>query len=209
MNFDSLASAFSLIFHIIMGENLLEAVVVTIKYTGWPSVIYFVILVITGRYILIQMFLAFVLGAFEASREKINFAHLASKAFISRMAKKKKKTMGPLKSKCNWICIPLWLVSLNEEAKEKLIAALENRLEDKSIKSIPDIKEGRDSEVREKSESEETSRKDSKVAQLGDGPLPSPSPGGNLFKRLQSVKEFTKLKNELKHQATMRRQDTI
>lgn len=107
MNFDSLHAASSAVLHILLGENLTEIMIPSIRYAGWTSIIYFLVLLVTGKYLLIQLFLGFVLGTFEISREKINFAHLASKAFISRMSKKKnvkrkvnKNSSIILKSKC-------------------------------------------------------------------------------------------------------------
>lgn len=110
MNFDSLYSSSTCVLHILLGENLTEIMIPTIRYAGWLSILYFIVLLVTGKYLLIQLFLGFVLGTFEISREKINFAHLASKAFISRMARNNKKkpvrksnrnSSIILKSKCN------------------------------------------------------------------------------------------------------------
>jgi hypothetical protein len=49
------------------------------------------------------MFLAVILGNFEDARDKINFAHIATKAFISRLTKKKKLAGNVLSHKSRGI----------------------------------------------------------------------------------------------------------
>ena len=72
-----------------MGEQFLEVVLSVIRAVGWTSIIYFLCLTITGKYLLLQMFLAVILGAFEEAREKVTFGQITSKAFVARILRKR------------------------------------------------------------------------------------------------------------------------
>ncbi len=84
-NFDTLKEAYTTVFQVLLGENFNEVVFSAIRGTGWTSVIYFMALVITGKFLLLQMYLAVILGQFESAREKTSFKHITAKAFITRI----------------------------------------------------------------------------------------------------------------------------
>lgn len=96
--------AFTVVFQVIVGENFLGVVLSAIRAVGWGSIAYFLILIIVGKYLLVQLFLAIILGAFGQAREQTNYQHLASRFIISKILKKKKprglnfKSIFPLSS---------------------------------------------------------------------------------------------------------------
>ena len=79
-----------MVFQVIIGEDILGVVLSAIRSVGWISMIYFTILIITGKYLLIQLFLAITLGNFEETRYRINYGHITSKLVIFKMLKRKK-----------------------------------------------------------------------------------------------------------------------
>jgi Ion transport protein len=89
-NFDTLKEAYTSVFQILVGENFNQVVFSAILAIGWSSVIYFVTLVVTGKFLLLQMFLAVILGNFEEARDKVSLKQLTAKAVIERIMRKKK-----------------------------------------------------------------------------------------------------------------------
>lgn len=77
-------------FQVLVGENFNQVVFSAILSTGWSSIIYFVFLVVAGKFLLLQMFLAVILGNFEEAREKVSLKKLTAKAVINRMLRKRK-----------------------------------------------------------------------------------------------------------------------
>jgi hypothetical protein len=89
-NFDSLKEAYTSVFQILVGENFNQVVFSAILALGWSSIIYFIFLVVTGKFLLLQMFLAVILGNFEEAREKVSLKKLTAKAVINRIMRKRK-----------------------------------------------------------------------------------------------------------------------
>ncbi len=89
-NFDTLKESYTVVLQVTIGEDFLEVMIDTMRAVGRSGFIYFITLILFGRYILGQMFLAIILGKFEDARNRINYAHLATKAFIAKIANKKK-----------------------------------------------------------------------------------------------------------------------
>lgn len=89
-NFDTLKEAYTVIFQVIVGEGVLEVILSTIRATGWVSVIFFIIIIITGNYLLIQLFLAIILGAFAEARDKVNYGQATSKFVVARLFQRKR-----------------------------------------------------------------------------------------------------------------------
>ena len=95
-NFDTLKEAFTVIFQVIVGEGVLEVILSTIRATGWVSVIFFIIIIITGNYLLIQLFLAIILGAFAEARDKVNYGQATSKFVVARLFRKRTRKIESL-----------------------------------------------------------------------------------------------------------------
>ena len=89
-NFDTLYEAYTVVFQVIVGEDVLGVVLSAIRATSWLSILYFIILIVTGKYVLIQLFLAITLGNFEEARVQVNYGYLTSRFIIFKMFKRKK-----------------------------------------------------------------------------------------------------------------------
>lgn len=73
------------VFQVLVGDDFLVVLLTGIRAIGWSAVVYFIFLVLIGKYLLIQLFLAIILGLFEDSRMKANYDQSTSKAFISKI----------------------------------------------------------------------------------------------------------------------------
>eukprot|EP00899_Mesostigma_viride_P026282 jgi/Mesvir1/6839/Mv09018-RA.1 len=65
-NFNGIFNSLMLIFQVLTMENWNEIMLETVRYTSWGSAAFFVIWVIIGKYILLALFLAVTLEAFES-----------------------------------------------------------------------------------------------------------------------------------------------
>lgn len=68
MNFDNLFSALLTVFEVIIGENWNSVMYDHIRAVGMHASLYFIILVITGNIIMLNLFLAILLGNFDRAR---------------------------------------------------------------------------------------------------------------------------------------------
>ncbi len=71
-NFDDLSSAIITIFIVLVGENWNEVMFDTANATGWGATVYFCFLVVLGNFIMLNLFLAILLGNFEEARSIMN-----------------------------------------------------------------------------------------------------------------------------------------
>ena len=67
-NFDNIFSALLTVFEVIIGENWNSVMYDHIRAVGMMSALYFIILVITGNIIMLNLFLAILLGNFDRAR---------------------------------------------------------------------------------------------------------------------------------------------
>jgi len=112
-NFDTLKEAYTVVFQVVVGEDVVGVVLSAIRATNWLSTLYFIILIVTGKYVLIQLFLAITLGNFEEARVQVNYGHLTSRFIIFRMFKRKKNQKASIYSvlhsyRSNWRKITQW-----------------------------------------------------------------------------------------------------
>jgi voltage-dependent calcium channel L type alpha-1D len=95
-NFDILLQAFITIFQVLVGENWNEVMYTSMRSeVGWISALYFITLVVLGNIIMLNLFLAILLGNFdEASvlmNEKKYFEKMKAKELRSMREEKLKK----------------------------------------------------------------------------------------------------------------------
>ncbi|DBA00730.1 TPA: hypothetical protein N0F65_001201 [Lagenidium giganteum] len=69
-NFDTLLWSLVTVFQVLTGENWNEVLYDGWRSTGWSAVLYFVSLVVMGNFILLNLFLAILLGNFEESSDE-------------------------------------------------------------------------------------------------------------------------------------------
>ena len=84
-NFDTLIQALTTVFQVLVGDNFLEVMLQALRANGWSGIVYFIFLILFGKYLLVQLYLAIILGLFEESRRKANYDESTSKAFISKI----------------------------------------------------------------------------------------------------------------------------
>jgi hypothetical protein len=136
-----LIQSYTVVFQVLVGEDLLEVVLSVIRAVGWTSIIYFILLTITGRYLLLQMFLAVMLGAFEEARQKVNFGQITSKAFISKILRRrnsKKYDQLILSSHKDNMVHPGSLLIYEDNPIESKLVGLMNKHHD-AIKAVANI----------------------------------------------------------------------
>ena len=71
-NFNSLQHAIITIFIVLVGENWNEVMFHTVYAVGWGAAIYFCCLVVLGNFIILNLFLAILLGNFDEARAIMN-----------------------------------------------------------------------------------------------------------------------------------------
>lgn len=71
-NFNSLHHAIITIFIVLVGENWNEVMFDTANAVGWGATVYFCCLVVLGNFIILNLFLAILLGNFEEARAIMN-----------------------------------------------------------------------------------------------------------------------------------------
>ncbi|CEM24784.1 unnamed protein product [Vitrella brassicaformis CCMP3155] len=88
-NFDNFFNSFITVFIVLSGENWNEVMIKTIRHVGYYSLIYFVLLLIVGNLILLNLFLAILLGSFTDARTQtfktylLNFIELCQKMGVT------------------------------------------------------------------------------------------------------------------------------
>ena len=67
-NFDSISSAFLTVFNIMIGAGWSDIMFDAMRCSGWMASIYFILLYIMGGIILLNLFLAIMLGNFDKAK---------------------------------------------------------------------------------------------------------------------------------------------
>ena len=64
-NFDSLMWAFVTVFQVLLGDDWNSVMYNCIRCTGWAASLYFIVLILFGNVIMLNLFLAILIGKFE------------------------------------------------------------------------------------------------------------------------------------------------
>lgn len=88
-HFDELHSAIITIFIVLVGENWNEVMFDTTNAIGWGATVYFIFLVVIGNFVMLNLFLAILLGNFEEARAIMNN--------IKKLEKEMKRNSNQLK----------------------------------------------------------------------------------------------------------------
>lgn len=84
-NFDSLPAAVMTVFQVLTTENWNVVMYDGWRAMGWFGVLYFVMLIIIGNFIALNLFIAILLGNFEGVEELLNVRWVCSRKLCSRV----------------------------------------------------------------------------------------------------------------------------
>ncbi len=130
-NFDELHFAIITIFIVLVGENWNEVMFDTTNAIGWGATIYFVFLVVIGNFVMLNLFLAILLGNFEEARAIMNN--------IKKIEKEMKRNANQLKRRS------LTLIGVSAAGGIKHIS----KKEIASVKDAADSSNSKEDSVRE------------------------------------------------------------
>ena len=166
-NFDNLLRAFVTVFQVLTGENWNTVMYDAWRSSGGASVIYFIALVVLGNFIVLNLFLAILLGNFEGMEELLSTPaekNKSSTSFITRILTswKSSKKVTPT------VPQPAEVPELGQHSSRLTLAA--QRMYSKNSKIPESVAEGSENEAADSTHSDMQRGVKNPVAQSSSTP---------------------------------------